>query len=146
MSCPFRILQIPRGSSAADVKKAYISKVKQYHPDRLRLLSKTEQNRHKQVFLQVQDAYQQITSGKFTQRSTSSSNSSNFNGAGAYAKESERDIYWKRRAHYAKTGLGENKPIYGPNTLVMLGVLGIAGVIGYFSFQQKLRFLKQRHN
>jgi hypothetical protein len=144
MSCPFKILQIPRHSTRLEIKKAYISKVKQYHPDRARLLSKSEQIRSKQLFLQVQEAYQMLNSGKIISENINGK-PRNYPSSGTYSKERQQmDAYWKRREKYARTGEGENKPIYGPNTLVMLGVLGVAILIGGVTFQQKLHFLKQK--
>ncbi|KAH9386392.1 uncharacterized protein NEMAJ01_1288 [Nematocida major] len=50
MSCPYRVLGVPRGCTAEELKRAYVRRVRQTHPDI------TKKDTAKQ-FVEVQSAY-----------------------------------------------------------------------------------------
>jgi hypothetical protein len=54
----FHILGLPVGASSADIKKAYKSLVRKYHPD----INKAPDAHEK--FIQIQQAYERLTEGK----------------------------------------------------------------------------------
>jgi DnaJ like chaperone protein len=56
----YRILEIDKGSSDMEVKKAYRKMVKKYHPDKLQHLGKEHIEGAEEKFRQVQKAYEQI--------------------------------------------------------------------------------------
>ena len=56
----YKILEIEKGASVEDVKKAYRKMAKKYHPDKILHLGKEHQKGAEEKFKQVQDAYEQI--------------------------------------------------------------------------------------
>lgn len=56
----YKILEIPKSSSDAEVKKAYRKMVKKYHPDKLIGLGDEHEKMGKQKFQKVQKAYDEI--------------------------------------------------------------------------------------
>ena len=56
----YKILEIEKGASADEIKKAYRKMAKKYHPDRVIHLGKEHQKGAEEKFKQVQDAYEQL--------------------------------------------------------------------------------------
>ncbi len=60
----YKILEIDRSASAADIKKAYRAMVKKYHPDKLQHMDEVYQKGAEEKFRKVQEAYEQIQKEK----------------------------------------------------------------------------------
>lgn len=56
----YKILEIEKGATVAEVKKAYRTMAKKYHPDRVIHLGKEHQKGAEEKFRQVQDAYEKL--------------------------------------------------------------------------------------
>ena len=56
----YRILEIPKTATEAEIKKAYRHMVKKYHPDKVVHLGEEHQQGAKEKFQQVQEAYEQL--------------------------------------------------------------------------------------
>jgi curved DNA-binding protein CbpA len=153
-SCPYATLGIAKDASKSQIRKAYISKVMQTHPDRLSALSDSDKLKRKEEFVHVARAYEILSKhkkeydcGRYhnnyqTNSRRTHSQSSGYSRPSGYrgAKYSE---YWARRERYERTGEGENPKIFGPNTLVMMGVLGISSLLGYISYNRRMHVFKQ---
>ena len=59
-SYAYTILEIDKNASNAEVKKAYRTMVKKYHPDKLQHMDKVHQQGAREKFNKVQEAYEQI--------------------------------------------------------------------------------------
>ena len=60
ISYAYTILEIDKNVSNAEVKKAYRTMVKKYHPDKLQHMDKVHQQGAREKFNKVQEAYEQI--------------------------------------------------------------------------------------
>ena len=60
----YKILEIDRSASPADIKKAYRAMVKKYHPDKLQHMDEVYQKGAEEKFRKVQEAYEQIQKEK----------------------------------------------------------------------------------
>ena len=56
----YKILEIDKDASDAEIKKAYRSMVKKYHPDKLQNMDEAYQKGATEKFNQVQEAYEQL--------------------------------------------------------------------------------------
>lgn len=56
----YKILEIEKGASSDEIKKAYRKMAKKHHPDRVIHLGKEHQKGAEEKFKQVQDAYEQL--------------------------------------------------------------------------------------
>ncbi len=56
----YKILEIEKSATDADVKKAYRTMAKKYHPDKLQHMDKAYQKGAQDKFTKVQEAYEQI--------------------------------------------------------------------------------------
>lgn len=56
----YKILEIDRSASNADIKKAYRDMVKKYHPDKLQHMDEAYQKGGEEKFRKVQEAYEQL--------------------------------------------------------------------------------------
>lgn len=56
----YKILEIDKNASDAEIKKAYRTMVKKYHPDKLQNMDEAYQKGAKEKFNQVQEAYEQL--------------------------------------------------------------------------------------
>lgn len=56
----YKILEIEKSASDAEVKKAFRSMAKKYHPDKLQHMDEAYRKGAEQKFLKVQEAYEQI--------------------------------------------------------------------------------------
>jgi len=61
---PYRVLEISRSASVADIKSAYRKMAKKYHPDRVLHLGEEHQKGAEEKFRQVQEAYELIKAKK----------------------------------------------------------------------------------
>ena len=59
-SYAYTILEIDKSASDAEVKKAYRTMVKKYHPDKLQHMDEVHRNGAQEKFNKVQEAYEQI--------------------------------------------------------------------------------------
>ena len=95
---PYEVLGIKPGASQEEIKSAYRKLVKQYHPDQYR--DNPLQELAQQKLAEVNDAYNQLTSGKSSgsYSSNTSSSYSNNNSYGNSASElSQARAYLQRR-------------------------------------------------
>jgi DnaJ-class molecular chaperone len=142
--CPYTTLGVSKNASKAQIRKAYLAKVMQTHPDRFK--SDVEKERHKKEFVRMNRAYEMLykNPGKYSRFHDSQSHDSQKSRSRShhthYTKNQE---YWARRAHYEQTKQGENPTIYGPNTLVMGVILAISSVFGFLSYQRRKYMFKQ---
>ncbi len=60
VSDPFKVLEIERTVSDAEVKKAYRRLASKFHPDKIEDLGEAHKTKAKERFLQIQDAYEKI--------------------------------------------------------------------------------------
>lgn len=56
----YKILEVERSASDAEIKKAYRNMVKKYHPDKLQHLDEAYQKGAEEKFRKVQEAYEQL--------------------------------------------------------------------------------------
>lgn len=56
----YRILEIDRNATVAEIKAAYRTMVKKYHPDKLQHLDEAHQKGGEEKFRKVQEAYEQL--------------------------------------------------------------------------------------
>jgi len=56
----YKILEINRNASVADIKKAYRTMAKKYHPDKLQHMDDAYQKGAQEKFTKVQEAYEQL--------------------------------------------------------------------------------------
>lgn len=56
----YKILEVDRNATAAEIKKAYREMAKKYHPDKLQHLDEAHRKGGEEKFKKVQDAYAQI--------------------------------------------------------------------------------------
>ena len=56
----YTVLDVPRGASADEIKKAYRKKAMKYHPDKVRGLGEQHEKSANEKFIKVQEAYEQI--------------------------------------------------------------------------------------
>ncbi|NBC58860.1 MAG: DnaJ domain-containing protein [Bacteroidetes bacterium] len=56
----YKILEVDKNASDAEIKKAYRRMVKKYHPDKLQNIDEAYQKGAKEKFNQVQEAYEQL--------------------------------------------------------------------------------------
>lgn len=56
----YKILEIDRSASETEIKKAYRTMVKKYHPDKLQHMDEVYQKGAEEKFKKVQDAYEQL--------------------------------------------------------------------------------------
>jgi DnaJ like chaperone protein len=56
----YKILEIDKSASDAEIKKAYRTMVKKYHPDKLVNMDEAYQKGAKEKFNKVQQAYEQL--------------------------------------------------------------------------------------
>jgi len=56
----YKILEVDKNASVADIKKAYRNMVKKYHPDKLQNMDAAYQKGAKEKFNKVQEAYEQL--------------------------------------------------------------------------------------
>ena len=56
----YRILEVEKTASPAEIKKAYRTMVKKYHPDKLQHMDEVYRKGAEQKFRKVQEAYEQI--------------------------------------------------------------------------------------
>jgi len=61
---PYKILGISKSASLKDIRNAYMKKSRIYHPDRLSSKTKEEQERGKEMFQLINNAYQYILDDK----------------------------------------------------------------------------------
>ena len=95
---PYEVLGIKPGASQEEIKSAYRKLVKQYHPDQYR--DNPLQELAQQKLAEVNEAYNQLTSGKSSgsYSSNTSSSYSNNNSYGNSASElSQARAYLQRR-------------------------------------------------
>lgn len=95
---PYEVLGIKPGASQEEIKSAYRKLVKQYHPDQYR--DNPLQELAQQKLAEVNEAYNQLTSGKSSGNysSNTSSSYSNNNSYGNSASElSQARAYLQRR-------------------------------------------------
>lgn len=60
----YKILEIDRTATAAEIKKAYREMVKKYHPDKLQHMDEVYQKGAEEKFRKVQEAYEQLQKEK----------------------------------------------------------------------------------
>lgn len=82
---PYSVLGVSRSASDREIKKAYRSESRKYHPDSFANRSKAEADAAAERFKQIQEAYNQIVS----ERSGSSSGNYNYGGQQSYAGEDQ---------------------------------------------------------
>jgi len=56
----YRILEVEKTASPAEIKKAYRTIVKKYHPDKLQHMDEVYRKCAEQKFRKVQEAYEQL--------------------------------------------------------------------------------------
>jgi DnaJ like chaperone protein len=56
----YKILEIEKTASETEIKKAYRTMVKKYHPDKLQHMDEVYQKGAQEKFNKVQEAYEQI--------------------------------------------------------------------------------------
>jgi DnaJ like chaperone protein len=56
----YRILEVEKTASPAEIKKAYRTMVKKYHPDKLQHMDEVYRKGAEQKFRKVQEAYEQL--------------------------------------------------------------------------------------
>jgi DnaJ like chaperone protein len=57
---PYRVLELPRDASPADVKKAYLRLASRYHPDKVTHLGKEFRELAETKFKEIQQAYREL--------------------------------------------------------------------------------------
>lgn len=82
---PYSVLGVSRSASDREIKKAYRSESRKYHPDSFANRSKAEADAAAERFKQIQEAYNQIVS----ERSGRSSGNYNYGGQQSYADEDQ---------------------------------------------------------
>lgn len=95
---PYEVLGIKPGASQEEIKSAYRKLVKQYHPDQYR--DNPLQELAQQKLAEVNDAYNQLTSGKSSgnySSNTSSSYSNNNSYSNSASELSQARAYLQRR-------------------------------------------------
>lgn len=123
---PYQVLGVSRDTSMDDVKKAYRTLSRKYHPDANVGKSQAEQEAAEQKFKDIQQAYQQIIKEKETGSSSSSqyysdNNSShlqaaiNYINSGAYEQAinvlnsiQNRNAQWYYLSAVANSQMGNN--------------------------------------
>ena len=61
---PYKILGVSRNASPEEIKSAYRKQAQRYHPDRVSHLGEELQQLAKQKFLEIQKAYEILSSGR----------------------------------------------------------------------------------
>jgi molecular chaperone DnaJ len=155
-TCPYTILGVTRAATKPQIRKAYLDKVMLNHPDRFVNVSDAEKQRRQAEFVQINRAYEilskhrkEFDAGRFEQEQTEhQQRTHNSRAHQQYAHAGfggqKYAEYWARRARYEQTGEGENPKIYGPNTAIMMGILGISSLLGYLSYQRKMYMFRNR--
>ncbi len=96
MKDPYEVLGINHGASQSEIKAAYRELVKKYHPDRYQGNPLADLAEEK--LREVNDAYEQLTSGKASSYGTGEAYSAADNGYGAYGSYSASGSYIDVRA------------------------------------------------
>ena len=113
---PYQVLGVSRDASEADIKKAYRTLSRKYHPDAN--LNNPNKEQAEEKFKQVQAAYEQIMKEKQGGYSTGGSGESygsygrfgdfgdfsSFGGFGARTSQSEEDVHLQAAANYIRNG------------------------------------------
>ncbi len=60
-SDPYEILEIARGATSDEIRRAYLAKLAQYHPDKVNHLGDDLQKLAREKTLEIQEAYQAIS-------------------------------------------------------------------------------------
>ncbi len=60
-SDPYEILEVARGATSDEIRKAYLAKLAQYHPDKVNHLGDDLQKLAREKTLEIQEAYRLIS-------------------------------------------------------------------------------------
>ncbi|KAJ3304530.1 hypothetical protein HDV03_002739 [Kappamyces sp. JEL0829] len=122
---PYECLGLHRNASAAQIKQAYKKRVFECHPDR---------GGNQDEFLRVSQAWAILSDpakkadweqGRF--RDGASSRQDDIHRPSYRDTPSAYDLRYER---YRATGEGENPPIYGPHSYIVMGILFVATLSG----------------
>lgn len=106
MSDPYKVLGVERGASDEEIKKAYRSLSRRYHPDAN--INNPNKAQAEEKFKEIQQAYNQIM--KERERGYNSYSNQNeyggfggFSGFGSRQQESQEDSYYQAAANYIRS-------------------------------------------
>jgi len=119
---PYEVLGVKPGATPDEIKKAYRTMVKKYHPDNYK--DHPLENLAKEKMQEINEAYDQLTTGNYQHGASNSSGSQT--GSTQYQQQNQQNQQWQQQ--WSQWNQGQrNGPYYrqgGSNSTDICNTLG----------------------